>query len=119
MTVTLSAFFWILLLITVAGLKVHTWYLLGVGCVGMVQNIFAAAVPRNPHAMGLPLDPVARIANHKVMKALMETEDRFPSVGAALVTTFFPGKLRDDELKFWSTRTGMSNRPSGTSPIPF
>ena len=102
--VMICAFLWILFLINVCGIRQNTWYLLGVGFMGMIQNIFVAATPRQPSAMGLPLEFVDRIDGKKVMGVLMETETRFPSVGAALVQTFFPGKLRDHEQSFWSAR---------------
>ena len=106
------AVLWILFLINVCGLRQHTWYLLGVGFVGMIQNIFVAAIPRQPYAMGLPLELVERLHGHKVMRVLMDTEQQFPSVGASLVHIFFPGKLRDDELEFWSARSDLSTRPT-------
>lgn len=106
--VTVSAMLWILFVINIAGLTHNTWYLLGVGFLGMVQNVSTAAMPRRPEAVGMPLELVARISDHKVMKTLMETERRFPSVGAALVKTFFPGELFDDEQRFWTARSKKS-----------
>lgn len=41
---------------------------------------------------------------------LMDTEIRFPSVGAALIQTFFPGKLRDHEQAFWSARAESATK---------
>ncbi|KAK7903103.1 hypothetical protein LTR67_001120 [Exophiala xenobiotica] len=41
-SVTILAAFWILLLITAAGLKKNTWFLLAVGGIGILQNIFVA-----------------------------------------------------------------------------
>lgn len=102
--VAISAMLWILFLINVAGLTHNTWYLLGVGFLGMFQNVSAAAIPRRPEAVGMPLELVARISDHKVMKKLMETERQFASVGAALVKTFFPGELFDDERRFSTAR---------------
>lgn len=99
--IIILAVLWITFLITVAGLQKNTWYLLGVGFIGMAQNIFVAAMPRRPDAMGIPLDFVTRIQGPKVMAVLMKTECQFPSVGAALVKTYFPGKLREEEEKFW------------------
>ena len=37
-----------MLLINVAGLIHNMWYLLGVGLIGMVQNVSVAAFPRQP-----------------------------------------------------------------------
>lgn len=108
--VAFLALSWILFLVNVCGLQQHTWYLLGVGFMGMIQNAFVAAIPRQPCAMGLPLELVDRVSpkDTKVMKILMETENRFPSVGASLVKTFFPGELRDDEQKWWSARKKLA-----------
>ena len=108
--VTISAMLWILFLINVAGLRHNTWYLLAVGFLGMVQNMSAAAVLRRPEAVGMPLEWVARISDHKVMQALMEAERRFPPVGAALVNTSFPGEIFEDERKFWTSRRKVPRR---------
>lgn len=102
--VPLSALLWILFLVNVCGLRQHTWYLLVVGFIGMVQNVCVAAILRQPCATGLLLALVERIEGKKVMNVLMETEIRFPAVGAYFVRTFFPGELREDEQKFWSAR---------------
>jgi hypothetical protein len=48
---------WTLLLITVSGLKQNTWFLIGVGGMGMLQNYFAAGRPRTPAAFGFHLEP--------------------------------------------------------------
>ena len=109
-TVILLALFWILFLVNVCGIRQHTWYLLGVGFVGMIQNICVASVPRQPAAMGLSLEHVDTIKGTKVMEALMNTEERFPSVGAALVPTYFPGKLRDHEQRFWDMKANVATR---------
>jgi hypothetical protein len=102
--ITILALLWIIFLITVAGIRTNTWYLLGVGLVGMAQNISVAAIPRPPDAMGLPLDFVTRIQGPKVMSVLMNTERQFPSVGVALVKTFFPGEFSDEEKEYWTKR---------------
>ncbi|KAL8962642.1 MAG: hypothetical protein Q9193_000990 [Seirophora villosa] len=116
--IAFSALVWILILINVAGLKRNTWYLLGVGFAGMVQNLGVAGIPRRPDAMGMPLQMVARIQSRKVMLALMDTERQFPSVGLALVSVFFPGELSDEEHKFWATRRERQrNRNCGGLPF--
>lgn len=55
------AIFWTGLLISVSGLKNHAWYLVGIGGLGMVQNIHAAGSARKPGAMDLHLTPFARM----------------------------------------------------------
>lgn len=72
--VSLSALLWILFLINVAGLINNTWYLLGIGLIGMSQNVSVAAFPRQPQAVGLPLELLARVQGPKLMQVLMNTE---------------------------------------------
>lgn len=107
---TVLAVLWIIFLINTASLPNNTWYLVGIGFIGMIQNIFAAATPRRPEAMGIPLELVARLQGPKVMSVLMRTEDQFPSVGFALVRTFFPGDLSSEEEAYW-TRKEEAIRP--------
>lgn len=115
--VTVLAVLWIVFLINVAGLRNNTWYLLGVGFIGMAQNMLVAAVPRQPEAMGLPLDLVTRIQGPKVMHVLVATERQFPLVGLALVKTFFPGGLNVTEEAYWATRE-REGRPLFGSGVP-
>ncbi|KAH8586056.1 hypothetical protein B0O99DRAFT_645464 [Bisporella sp. PMI_857] len=42
------ALLWACLLISVASLKEHAWYLVGIGGMGMLQSIYAAGAPQNP-----------------------------------------------------------------------
>ncbi len=112
--VAILAMLWILFLVNVCGLRKNTWYLLGVGFMGMAQNIFVAAIPRQPCTMGLRLEFVERIVGEKVMTVLKNTEVRFPSVGASLVQIFFPGKLRDGEQEFWKERAELARKPVRT-----
>ena len=49
------AFLWTCLLITVSGLKANTWFLIGIGVLGMIQNIVAGAVKRDFGTLGLKL----------------------------------------------------------------
>lgn len=45
--------FWTLLLITVSGLGEHTWYLVGVGGLGMLQNIYMSATKMSKEAVNV------------------------------------------------------------------
>jgi hypothetical protein len=92
---------WIVLLITAAGLKVNTWYILAVGSIGMVQNIIVAGASRDPSAFGIHLEYKQSFLERKVMSTLKATEVAYPHVGRSLLETFFPGKLRDDEEAWW------------------
>jgi len=103
------------LLVTCAGIKVHTWYLLAVGGVGMLQNIAVAGAPRRPEALGLPLELVSEddggvFAEPKVMWTLMALEERYEGYGRSLLPEFFPGKLRPWEEEWWASADGGERR---------
>ncbi|KAI4092957.1 MAG: hypothetical protein LQ339_007778 [Xanthoria mediterranea] len=101
---TVLATLWIVFLVTVAGLREDTWYLLAIGCMGMVQNIVAAGAARDPSVFGMALKHVGVIKGNKVMHVLMKTEELHPRVGASLVPIFFPGRLRESEYSFWDSK---------------
>ena len=96
------AVLWVALLITVAGLRSDTWFLLGVGGVGMLQNILVAALPRRPSAYGLHLEYERTVCREKVMLTLQALEEVQPFLGRSLLDTFFPGEMREDEVKWWA-----------------
>lgn len=98
----IQAALWILLLITAAGLKSNTWYLLAVGGMGMVQNIIVAGYPRRPEHFGIPLDFVQVFGETKVMQTLFAVEEEYPHVGRSMRDEFFPGKLNADEIEKWN-----------------
>lgn len=98
----LQALFWIVLLITVAGFRSRSWYLVGVGGLGMLQNAVVAAVYRSPDRRGIPLTLVDTIVAHKVMDGLMDLDCTINGAGESLLTEFFPGSLRPDEYAWWS-----------------
>lgn len=54
---TFLTVWWTLLLITVSGIKQDTWYLIGVGGLGMLQNVYAAGAIRTAGAFNLHLQP--------------------------------------------------------------
>ncbi|KAI0098571.1 hypothetical protein GGR51DRAFT_552553 [Nemania sp. FL0031] len=96
------ASFWILLLITAAGIEQNTWFLLAIGSIGILHNIYVAGVSRSPEHFGVPLDFVTVIGHRKVMEALFEVETMYPRVGKSMLATFFPGNLRQDEIDRWN-----------------
>ncbi|KAG9254186.1 uncharacterized protein F5Z01DRAFT_622642 [Emericellopsis atlantica] len=114
---SLLAVLWLALLISCTGIAANTWYLLGIGGMGMLQNIVAAAAPRMPDALGLPVQLVMRgeglghdgetlgvvFAEPKVMWALMELEMWRKGYGRYLREEFFPGALRQWEQKWWDS----------------
>jgi hypothetical protein len=54
---SLLALWWTLLLVTVSGLKQNTWFLIAVGGIGMVQNIYVAGARRSAGAFNIHLEP--------------------------------------------------------------
>ena len=74
----------------------------------MLHNIMVAVLPRRPEALGLPLEFRKCIANRKAMEALKEVEIEYPGVGLAMISTFFPGTLREDEEKWWKSKRGRT-----------
>lgn len=126
LTRTISVIFtvlWIIFLITVgsASSSSDTWYLLGVGSLGMAQNVLVAGYSRNPSAHGIPMhivraDPALNIEDGrklgrkkkgmdkrpKVMNVLYEAEDMYPGLGLSLKDLFFPvGQLTKEEIAKW------------------
>jgi hypothetical protein len=95
--------FWVVLLITVAGIRSHSWYLVLVGSLGMLQNAILAAVARSPDRRGLPLTLVDTIIAQRTMDGLMDLEMAITGAGRVLLDEFFPGTLlNEDEIAWWS-----------------
>ncbi|GFF87114.1 hypothetical protein IFM61606_02822 [Aspergillus udagawae] len=92
---------WVALLITASALQKDSWYLIAVGGIGMLQNIFVAGWKRTPAAYGVPLEFIGVVGEVKVMQTLMEVERRYEKLGKSMLGTFFPGDLRDSEVKEW------------------
>lgn len=92
---------WVLLLITATGIKDNTWFLLAVGGIGIVQNVFVAGHHRRPESFGLPLDFVQVIGRAKVMDTLLEVERLYENVGKSLLPEFFPGNITEEDQKRW------------------
>jgi hypothetical protein len=92
---------WLALLITVAGLDEDTWYLFGIGILGIVHTAVVGTMVRDPKAYGIHLQFVETLAKSRVMHTLMLAESKYPRLGQSLLTTFFPGKLMDYETEFW------------------
>ncbi|KAI1354725.1 hypothetical protein F5Y01DRAFT_272548 [Xylaria sp. FL0043] len=114
------AVLWILLLVTAAGIQEDTWYLLAIGSLGILDNIYVAGVSRSPNDFGIPLEFVTVIGHCKVMQALSEVETRYPRVGKSMLATFFPGSLRQDEIERWneferSAKQREENKLSGAA----
>ncbi|KAK0497974.1 hypothetical protein EDD18DRAFT_1160441 [Armillaria luteobubalina] len=93
---------WIVFLITVTALKEDTWYLLGVGCLGMVQNVLVAGTERHISTSGIHLEKVEEYQQEEVMDALMDLEEDYPKVGQSLVSELFPSGLYEAETQWWA-----------------
>lgn len=96
------AVLWVALLLTVAGWSQHTWYLVGIGMIGMLHNVAVAAMARQPKAWGIDLEYRQTIVEAKVMEVLYEVERAYPGAGASLLPEFFPGRLFPREKLLWS-----------------
>lgn len=101
---------WVIFLITVTALKEDTWYLLGVGCLGMVQNVLVAGTEREISTSGIHLELVEEYQQKKVMNVLMDLEEDYPKVGRSLVAEFFPSGLRDAETQWWMGSKDVYNK---------
>lgn len=103
-TLGVLAALWILLLITAAGLQRQTWFLLAVGAIGILHNVYVAGAPRRPESFGVPLDFVEVLGSASVMGALQEVEVRYAGVGRAMLQEFFPGPIPEAEERWWAER---------------
>jgi len=97
---SLLSVLWIVLLLTVAGLQAHAWYMLAIGSLGMVQNGLAAGCRRSPDTAGIHLDRVCHLHKDKVIQALMMAEEIERYVGLSLTSVFFPAGLRENEIEW-------------------
>jgi hypothetical protein len=95
---------WIFLLITVGGLEEDTWFLFGIGALGMAQNLLVAGVARSFDAHGIPL---CRLdggfkRKEKTMQVLTKVENQCPGAGIRLKNIYFENTtLRRDEKITW------------------
>ncbi|KAE8386792.1 hypothetical protein BDV23DRAFT_196202 [Aspergillus alliaceus] len=107
---------WVGFLVTVGGIDTNTWYLLGIGALGMAHNVFVAGWHRAPEAHGIPLQRAQGIKNEfgrrqkgaknrpRVMDVLFDLEDAIPEAGFALRDLFFTGTLRPNEIEKWQSK---------------
>ncbi|KAF7887149.1 uncharacterized protein EAF02_003796 [Botrytis sinoallii] len=104
LAVALLAIQWIGLLITADGLVIDTWYLLGIGALGSIQNVIAAGARRSPSALGVHIRDIGQpIRGNRVADVLKAAERQYPGLGMSLVPIFFPGSMRvqPSEFDFW------------------
>lgn len=97
----IQSILWLVLLVSVSALESHTWFLLGVGFIGMFQNAVLAAAEIKPEHRNLPLRYVETIVGmRKVMDGLMDFHIHY-HCGQHLVREFFPGILQPPEEEWW------------------
>ncbi|KAI0203079.1 hypothetical protein F4808DRAFT_51558 [Astrocystis sublimbata] len=101
------AILWTLLLITVSGLKEHTWFLVGIGGVGMLQNAFVAGASRDPGASDLHTIAFPR-ASTIIGQRQKDNQKDDPDTDESLQTTL--RELADVEL--WATEQPVSSHGS-------
>ncbi|KAK6353605.1 hypothetical protein TWF696_005568 [Orbilia brochopaga] len=69
---------WVLLLITVSGIQDNRWFLIAVGGMGMLQNMWAASCVRPASTLGLhlkPYEPRSRIIGYQSDRAVGKPRD--------------------------------------------
>jgi len=106
-----EALMWFLILISLAGIRSHTWCLIAVGAMGLVYNSLLANLKRDPKTRNLPLNLLDTISTRKIMDGLMDLEETHKGCGEALLQEFFPGRLQPEEQEWWLAPKG---KRSGT-----
>ena len=104
-SIIVLALSWIVLLITATCPKDHSWYLIGIGLLGMMQNLYAAGAKRKPSTHCIPLEHEQTFAAMKVMQTLEQVDDIYPGAGRCLLPIFFQQGLRPDEQARWDQRS--------------
>ena len=83
------AVLWICLLISVSGLESNTWFLLLIGGLGMLQNVYVASARREPEDLGLRMKPFKK--RPKIIGSKVKEEMFWPKLDAA--------ELSDDDKR--------------------
>jgi hypothetical protein len=108
----LFALAWTFFLVAAAGIKKHSWFLVGVGALGMLHNIFIAGWKRTPEAHGIPLEHLKERTigkgsssdspGRKAMKVLEDAENVTAGLGVALLSVYFSdAMLSTAEYNTW------------------
>jgi hypothetical protein len=106
MIVSLSlAVLWICLLISVSGLKANAWYLIGVGGVGMLQNIYAAGAEREPSTSDIHLTKYSPVPTIVGKRRPVPKDDEDAGV------ELDDNKAKFSELSDWTKREGDDKIP--------
>ncbi|KAI3316454.1 hypothetical protein HD806DRAFT_517540 [Xylariaceae sp. AK1471] len=99
---------WFLILISLAGIRSHTWCLIVIGVIGWVHNVALADLTLEPESRNLPLKLLDTISTHRTMDGIMDLEVTHGGCGEALLPEFFPGRLRPDEDEWWREKEKRS-----------
>lgn len=106
----LFAVLWVVLLITVSGIKNNTWFLVAIGAMGMIHTFVVAGAPRSPSWFGIHLTLIDYVVRPKVMDALRDAETKHPGLGRSMLPTFFSGELTADEEVWWKEAKEIESR---------
>lgn len=115
-TVVLLAF-WVVLLVTVSGIKEHTWFLVAVGTLGMLHTIVISGAPRRPEWFGIHLRYREVFIKRRVIETLRAVDEKYPGVGKSMLTTFFPNGVRGRDAEWaYGIRRATSQSPKPSTP---
>ncbi|KAF7512060.1 hypothetical protein GJ744_002773 [Endocarpon pusillum] len=113
----LLAVSWTALLITAAGVKAHSWFLLAVGGLGVAQNVLVAGWRCNPSSLGVHLKYREVFGEMATMDTLIALETAYPLFGKSLLPVFFPGDLLPEEVAKWE-ELRLRAESRGQNPTP-
>ncbi|RSL44927.1 hypothetical protein CEP54_014486 [Fusarium duplospermum] len=109
------ALLWVVLLITVAGMENHAWFLLIIGIIGSAQNLYVAGASRSPASHGIHMDLKQTIVDKSVHKVLKRVEQDYPLMGLVLLDVFYPNSLRvktEEDKAFWKAALANKMKPN-------
>jgi hypothetical protein len=108
---------WAAVLISVLALKNNSWYLVGSGTIGMIQNAVVAAASRGSANVGIRLTNQKIFIGSKVMDVLMDLDIEQEGCGRTLLNEFFPAGLdipKDrGEKDWWEERERRAKEEMG------
>ncbi|RSL47580.1 hypothetical protein CEP51_015755 [Fusarium floridanum] len=106
---------WVVLLITVARMEEHAWFLLTIGIIGSAQNLYVAGASRSPASHGIHMDHKETITDKSVHRVLKRVEQDYPLMGLALLDVFYPNSLRvktEEDKTFWRAALANKRKPN-------
>ena len=106
---------WTVLLLAVSGIQSQSWILVAIGSIGMTHTVVVAGAPRHPAWFGIHLDYCDVFAERRVLATLQSAEQAFPGLGRSMLSTFFPGGLREEDMRWWNE--SPTNRTPEERPL--